>query len=259
MEKYKYIATTREGFVQQIAVGYVRHGYVFFVNGKVPNGKDPSKTDQKLLERYGIRTTKDSRYRRKQRGEANLQYIRFNRDWVMLATKGKHEWHHLERANIRDVRRVPLVVCGYSITLADGGNILNRKKSPGVQGPERDIKKRVRVQISKASFRELKAEFLTHARSRSEDWYRMRFYHIGFEPYAPVRKQLLELLRLVNKVRGTHGVRKIAPDCIRYHRKPVKPFEVPESGKESSACNDGSLLSKNARELEAERSVVLAV
>jgi hypothetical protein len=228
MGGYRHIATSREGFVQQIAVGYVRHGYAFFVKGRVPRGKDPLDVDEKLMSLYGIRRTKDSRYKRKKMGLANLQYIRFERDWVMLATSGQHEWYQTERANIRDVRRVPLVVCGYSITLADGGNRLNRDKTPGVLGPEKDTKKRVRIQISKARYRELKAELLLHARNRSEEWYRMRFYHVGFEPYAPIRQQLLELLRLVNKARGTHGLKKIAPDCIRYHRKPVKVFEQVE-------------------------------
>jgi hypothetical protein len=228
MNKYRYIATSREGFVQQIAVSYVRHGYVFFVKGRVPDGKAPAKTDEKLMSLYGIRATKDSRYKRKKRGLANLQYIRFGREWVMLGTKGEHEWYRKERANIRDLRRVPLVVCGYSITLAQGGNKLSREKTPGVDGPERDSKKRVRVQISKAAFRELKRELLCHAGTRSEDWYRMRFYHVGFEPYAPIRKQLLEVLRQVNKRRGAYGKSKISPDCIRYHRRPVKPFDERE-------------------------------
>jgi len=235
MENYRYIATTREGFVQQLAVAYVRHGYFFFVTGRVPDGKDPCRTDDKLMSRYGIRGTKDSRYKRKRRGLANLQYIRFGRDWVMLATKGEHDWFQQERGNIRDVRRVPLVACGYSITLALGGNKLNRDKTPGVIGPERDGKNRVRIQISKAAFRDLKAEFLTHARIRSIDWYRMRFYHAGYEPYAPVRKQLLNLLRMVNQERAAAGLEKIKPDCIRYQRKIVKPFEELQSGEGMAA------------------------
>ena len=224
--EYQYLATSREGFVQQLAVGYVRNGYVFFVKGQVPLGKNPEATDRKLMERYGIQMDSGKRYRRKAKGLANLQYIRFGRDWVMLATKGEHEWFRLERANIRDVRRVPLTVLSYSITLTRGGNVLNRDKSPGVAGPERDQKQRVRVQISKASFRQLRADMLSRARTRSPDWYRMRFYHVGFEPYAPIRKQLLELLRLVNKARACHGLEKLKPDCIRYHRKPVKPFQL---------------------------------
>lgn len=119
----------------------------------------------------------------------------------MLATKGEHEWFQHERGNIRDVRRVPLVAAGYSITMARGGNKLDGDKAPGVIGPERDGKNRVRIQISKSAFRELKAEFLLRARTRSVDWYRMRFYHVGYEPYAPVRKQLLTLLRMVNQER----------------------------------------------------------
>ena len=223
--KYKHEATSREGLVQQVAVSYVKNGYFFYVKGKVPPGKDPRETDRKLLKLYGIKASKHVRYRRKKEGLANLQYIRFGSDWVLLATKGRHElFFEREAKNIRDLRKAPLTIFGYSITYRAGGWL---KKEPGAPA-KRDQKERVRVQISKARFQELRVEFLTHARNRSEDWYRMRFYHVGFEPYAPIRKQLLELLRQVNKARGAHGLGKIAPDCIRYRRRILKPFELEE-------------------------------
>lgn len=76
-KEYRYVATTREGFIQQIVTSYVRNGYFFFVQGRVPEGRDPKSIDRKLIERYGINRTKGQRYRCKQRGEANLQYIRY--------------------------------------------------------------------------------------------------------------------------------------------------------------------------------------
>jgi len=39
--KYRCEATSVTGFIQQLAVGYVRHGYFFYVVGQVPEGKDP--------------------------------------------------------------------------------------------------------------------------------------------------------------------------------------------------------------------------
>ena len=48
---YRYRAKIIEGFVQQLAVGYVTHGYWFYVSGWIPQGKDPEKTDAKLIER----------------------------------------------------------------------------------------------------------------------------------------------------------------------------------------------------------------
>lgn len=221
--QYQYEATSRTGFIQQIAVGYVRHGYFFFVQGRVPEGKDPRATDRKLLERYEIASSKKRRYRRKLRGEANLQYVRFGREWVMLATKGEHEWFDAEEGNIKDLRRQPLRVLGYSVSVVRGQYL--KREAKGVPGA-RDGKLRVRVQIERERYAEIRAELLELARSRAPEWFGRRFWNIGFEPYAPVRKQLLELLREVNDARRAAGLSVIPHSVIRYHRQPVKPFEV---------------------------------
>jgi len=235
MDEYQYEATTREGFVQQIAVSYVRHGYYFFVQGRVPDGKDPRQLDRKILKRYDFALSKGKRFRRKERGESNLQYIRFGQQWVMLATKGEHQWFTDEASNVRDCRREPLLVQGYEISVVPGGSVLNRlKENP--EGPkERDQKQRVRVKISKRSYEDLRAELLDKSRRRRADWYAMRFWNIGFEPYAPVRKQLLQLLRLVNAQRAARGIQKISPNIIRYKRRIVKPFEAVDVPKDVAA------------------------
>ena len=78
------------GFVQQV-VRYVQCGYVYFVLGRVPAGKSAGEVDRKLVTKYGIAMDKGERYRRKQRGLANLQYIRYGNDFLMLATAGRHD------------------------------------------------------------------------------------------------------------------------------------------------------------------------
>src|SRR3954463_15579288 len=88
--EYRCVATSLEGFVQQLAVAYIAHGYYFYVTGFVPEGKDPEAIDRKLLDKYGIRLSKFSRYRRKALGQASIQYLRFERFFVLIATHGKH-------------------------------------------------------------------------------------------------------------------------------------------------------------------------
>ena len=51
--KYRAEATTLEGFIQQLAVGYVCRGYRFYFQGLIPAGKDPRAVDAKLIARYG--------------------------------------------------------------------------------------------------------------------------------------------------------------------------------------------------------------
>src|SRR5262245_60629084 len=113
---YQCEATTPEGFVQQLAVSYLGNGYWFYVTGGIPEGKDPRSVDAKLLSRYQIDLSKWARARRKRAGKANLQYIRFGRFFVLLATHGEHPFFAEEASSIRDARRTPIRFRGYSIS-----------------------------------------------------------------------------------------------------------------------------------------------
>lgn len=223
--EYRHIATSREGFVQQVATSYVNRGYRFFVAIRLPDGKDPRQVDDKLIDRYGIAIDSGRRFRRKQRGLANLQYIRFGRSALLLATKGQHEFFQAEANNIRDCARVPMLALGYSIKYVRGGYLLKRLQEDAEAGPSRDPKHRVRVQIARQLYLELLSELVGQARRRREDWFRWRFWNIGFEPYAPVRKQLLKILKQVNAERKAAGLARVPTEVIRFRRRIVKPFE----------------------------------
>src|SRR5208337_4535619 len=92
MSNYHCEATTVEGFIQQLAVCYVGRGYWFYVTGFIPPDKDPRAVDEKLIGRYDIDISKWSRARRKQTGQASVQYLRFRQFFVLLATLGKHRF-----------------------------------------------------------------------------------------------------------------------------------------------------------------------
>ncbi len=54
--EYRYLTTSLEGFVQQLACNILPHGYWFYVRGSIPDGKDPLSIDAKLLDRYGLQS-----------------------------------------------------------------------------------------------------------------------------------------------------------------------------------------------------------
>jgi hypothetical protein len=58
--------------------------------------------DQKLIDHYGIEISKWTRARRKRSGTASVQYLRFRRFFVLLATHGKHRFFTDEAPNILD-------------------------------------------------------------------------------------------------------------------------------------------------------------
>jgi hypothetical protein len=233
--KYRCVATSVTGFVQQLASCYLPHGYWFYVSGMVPEGKDPETVDDKLITKYGISLSRQSRARRKAVGIANVHYLRHDRRFVLLATHGHHPFFDEEQENIRDARRTPIRFAGYSISVAMGG--YKRKESPKGEAV-RDTRHRVRVQIQHHEYQGLKAYLLDVGRRRSAEYVAEQFLALPYEPYAPVRQQLLNILRLVNRVRHSVGREPISPKVLRLRRRIVRPFEVVEQSPSASAAGD---------------------
>lgn len=216
---YRSEAVSVAGFVQQIACCYLRHGYWWYVTGRVPAGKDAQAIDRKLVEKYGIGVSESTRARRRQLGHACLQYVRHERFFVILATRGRHPFFEEEADGIRDIRRVPLRFAGYSISYRRGGR---------TREGERDPRWHAHVEIERSRYLELKAHLLHLAAHRSAEKLALAFYELPFEPYAPVRRQLLNLLRAVNAVRRRAGFRQIPTEVLPLRRRVVKPFgELP--------------------------------
>lgn len=219
--QYRCEATSVEGFIQQIACSYLRHGYWWYVTGVIPKGKDPRVVDEKLIGKYDIAVSESTRRRRKKLGRANLQYLRYGHFFVILATEGKHRFKDEEIENIRDIRRVPLQFAGYSVSYRPGGR--TRKG-------EVDPKWHAHVEIDRKAYKELRDYLVDLAPHRSANRIAVEFYQLPFEPYAPVRRQLLLLLREVNRARKRAGFKLVPSEVLPLRRRVVRPFEALESG-----------------------------
>ncbi len=213
--QYRCDATSPEGLVQQVAVSYLRHGYWFYVSSRVKPGKNPESIDRKLIDKYEIAISERERCRRKRRGIANLQYIRYQNWFIILATEGHHPFKQQEGNQIRDCRRVPIRFEGYSISYRRCGI------TPTGGGPP---KWRSCVRIDNETYRDLKAFFLERACHRSVESLAADFARVPYARYAPVRRQLLKLLRRVNEARARTGFDQVPYSALRLKRKIVKPF-----------------------------------
>ena len=213
--RYLCETTSIEGFVQLLACNYLPHGYWFYVSGYVPEGKNPQEVDAKLIGKYGIDLPRATRSRRKRLGYANLQYLRHGRVFVLLATQGKHEFFGEEASCIRDIRRVPLRFGGYSISYRRGGRTIAGKL---------DAQWHSHVEIEREAFKRIQAWFLDWATRYSAQRLALEFYRFPFEPYAPVRRQMLRLLRAVNSARKTAGLETLPHAVLPLHRRIVRPF-----------------------------------
>jgi hypothetical protein len=218
MTGYRCEATTLEGFVQQLAVCYVARGYWFYVTGFIPAGKDPHAVDEKLINRYGLDISKWTRARRKQTGAASVQYLRFRRYFVLLATYGRHRFFEDEGANIRDVRQLPICVGGYAVSYRGG---------------------HPHVRIDRELYLRIKSHFAEVAPRRSAERLGAELAALPFEPYAPIRSQYCVILRLVNRLRQQAGLPLVSASSLRFKRRIYRPFEpVKESVEE---VEEGSL------------------
>lgn len=198
-----------EGFVQQLAVGCIAQGYWFYVSGLIPDRKDPTAVDEKLASRYGLRLSRWGRARRKQAGWANLRYVRHGRFFVLLATHGRHEFFVCEP--YRDVRERPIRFGGYTIGCGRGV----------------DGRWHASVRIDPIEYRKLKAHFVELAAHRSVENLVQALQRIPFEPYAPVRRQLLNILRAVNRKRAASGFEPVPTEALRLRRRVCRVYQFP--------------------------------
>ncbi len=206
---YRHIASSERAFVQQLAVAYVSNGYWYYVTGCIPEHKDVLQIDEKLMGKYHVAISKWARARRKQQGLANVQYLRHQRFFIIIATRGLHRFFDEEGRCVKDIRREPVHFAGYSISYRRGV----------------DRKWHASVRIHPVEYNQLKNHLVDMATCRSVQSMCREFEQIPFEPYAPVRRQLLNILRAVNRSRKSAGYEPVPVSAMRLSRRVVRPFE----------------------------------
>lgn len=212
--------------VQMLAITLIPAGYRWYVIGRIPRGKDPTRVDEKIVSHYELDLTRHQIAHRKRKGHAAVRYLRCQRTFVMIATgpHGGHKWFREEGRAVRDIRATPLLYVGYSI---------GSKKTRSRGGLERW---RSHVTISRDRFEGLRARFLDIATQRSAEKLRQEFAAIPFEPYGPVILRLLRILSEVNMRRKRAGFETLGYGTLRYRRRVVKVFvEDDESSKSLAA------------------------
>lgn len=223
---YRCIAASVAGFIQQVAVSYIRTGHFFYVAGELKPATDAAAVDAKLIHKYGVHTTRWARALRKVRGEANLQYIRHGRFFLLMATHGRSLFFELEGENVKDCRRMPIKFAGYSLSHRNG---------------------HPHVRIDVATYLGFKASMADLALRLDKAGLEELLAMPRFVPYAPVRRQLLNVLREVNRVRAAAGLERVDERCLPLRRTIVRPFGDDEvagvSSDEGQAAgwNDASL------------------
>jgi hypothetical protein len=219
----RHLVTSVDGMVAQL-VNLVSKGYRYYFVGAIDDPGVSATRDLRMLGYYEAGLPKWTRERRKRRGLANFRYLR-HEDWfIVLATEGQATRFWSEnRHRIRDIRNVPIRFKGYSISYRQGG-WKDRRLWADSSIRERDMKWHVRVQLDAETYEGLKAYFLNIATHRQSDFLAGEFAELTFQPYRPVREQLFQVLRAVNRVRHLAGYQRVPASVIRFKRRIVSPF-----------------------------------
>jgi hypothetical protein len=229
--KSRHEITSVDGMVA-ILVNLISKGYRYYFTGTIDDPAKCEVRDSRMLAYYDADLPKWTRERRRQRGEANFRYLRFSEWFIVLATEGTAArfWQE-DRHRVRDVRNIPIRFKGYSISYRQGG-WKDRRLWADPLVRERDMKWHVRVQLDAETYAGVKAYFLNIATHRQADFLAKEFLDLQFQPYRPVREQLLAILRAVNRERQLAGYQRIPYSVIRFKRRIVRVFEP--TGKQTS-------------------------
>ena len=210
------VARNRDDFVHFLVTGLICRGYWFYVCGRIPAGKDSEVIDRKLIRKYDCNNSKSTRWRRKKAGKANVRYFRWNDFFILMSTKGEHRFF-AEEADIKDIRKFPIKVGGYSISF-------RREGRPKCVADNSQY--RVHVRIDDDHYKELTAKFNHFATRMSANVIAAKFYEIPFQGYAPIRRQLCQLLRQVNKKRRRSGLSQLPTEVLHFDRRQPRKAQL---------------------------------
>lgn len=204
--------------MQQL-VRYVTAGHFFYFRGVVPPKKNPREIDAKLLRRYEVEQHPWTRSRRKQAGIAAVHYLRYKSEFVLLATRGRHRLFLDHEETLADIRRTSFRAFGYAVrhTLTQNVRVYDGRK---VRSP----RWHTLVRLDRDTFKDLRAHFVEIACRRTSQALERELRSVPFEPYRPVREQLLTVLRAVNRKRKARGLERVPYTAIRSRHRVVRPF-----------------------------------
>ena len=214
---YRCIASSPEGLVQQVAVSYLRHGYWWYVTGRIPNGKDPESVDRKLIGEIRDRPNRPPT-RLPQETWSRQHAIHPLRQLVPAPRHGRPSL--VQTTRTKPHPRLP--------SSSDQVRRVFNQLPPRWRHTNRAAASPNGTPVSASilgTYRELKAFFLNRACHRSVENLASDFARVPYARFAPVRRQLLTIQRSVNSARARVGHEPIPHSVLKLRRKILQPFD----------------------------------
>ena len=215
---YAYHAqtTSRAGFLRMLTANYLPSEYLRYSHGHFKDEGHARRTELEIICRYDLALSKDQRYRRKKSGRSNLQFLRYRRFFLFVATPGDHGFH-LRHADLRDFRRQPLHFEGYTVSYRAAHSC---------------------VRLAPKTESKLRAYFLAIALNRRASQLAREFRSLPWLPYGPVVEQEMSILEAVNDKRKRRGYALVPESCIRRKLKVCRPFDWRDADYDPSEDSD---------------------
>lgn len=210
-----------DAFLAQL-VRYVASGHYFYVTGRVPDRKSPQEVDRKLVDLYGLGKPKWERARRRLGDQAGMHYLRYGSFFVLIATHGRHQFFQDHQKSICDIRRTALKVRGYSVRYTFS---------------EETKRWKVFVRLDKATYRSVRAHLLDLAKRPSyRDTTKLiaEVESLPFQGYAPIRGQVLAIIKAINHVRRHAGYGQLPTDIVPRMRPVRRVFVTTDEEQEAA-------------------------
>jgi len=109
-----FVVESSAELIRRLTRYYLSQGYWYFVKCRIPERKSVEQVDIKLSTKYETTLSRWQRHRRKVKGLATVQYLRYERDFVLIATEGEHPLFFADRS-VKDVRKHPMEIWYYWI------------------------------------------------------------------------------------------------------------------------------------------------
>ena len=183
-EKSPNVCTSLAVFLYKIR-HYNLYGYHRYVMRQIPEQKDPSLRDKKIMDCYGVTFSRMKRFTRKKKGLANVMYLRHKNTFLLLATDGIHE--AFDKLDSKSLHESAILYSGYKVSF--------KNHKPRIHITERRM----------TAIKKYTREIMLHNHGRVTSWLKSisPFYFSG------VGDQRWKLYLEVNKKRKAGGLKPI--------------------------------------------------
>lgn len=200
-----YLAHSTAELIEWVVKDYIPKGYYFYAPGLTPHDDDPVEFDREILDQ--IEASKWALHG--QKGQADVQYLRFNRLFLIAATEGFLSFLPDQAERIKDIRKTSLGIDGHEI------NCLR----------SRGGKCRASVRIHPEYFAAMMEKYVRLAATSSAEDLGIYLLRLGRALYPTVREELGIVLQAVNRKRKVAGLEIVPRTAIGLKQAPVKPFK----------------------------------